>query len=609
MVSITVKDGFLFTKSQYDQKLVEFMRSRPNRFWNTQTREWRLPEDDLGLLLEKLEGYEYTVTYPDKSHPDFKSNSNSVTDSNESETVIKENTGTQTIIKDVIPKDFKFKTKPYKHQLDAINYGLQHPKFLLADSPGLGKTLSSIDIAKIRENQNGLKHVLIITCVNSLKYNWQSEVGIHTDDKGYIIGTRVTKTGHERIGSNEDRLEDIRNIGENKTIDDCFFLITNIETLRYTKTIQVPLKTKKNGVQRFKKQTVFPIIEAFNEQIKNGNIGMIICDELHRCKNPNSLQGRALLALDCDYKIALTGTPVMNNPVDIYTTLNWLGYEDHSFFAFKKHFCIFGGFGQHQIVGYKNLPELQAILDKCMLRRLKSEVLDLPEKIYINDYVEMTASQYKLYDEVRNNIIQNIDKIKLSPNPLVQLIRLRQVTGNPSLLSSTMKDNPKFDRMVEIVEEVVSNGGKCLVFSNWTDIIDPAYDLLAEKGYNPAKYTGKNKDVRENEKERFMTDKSCKVFLGTMSAMGTGLTLTAANTVIFLDDPWNRATKDQCEDRVHRIGTKDSPNIITIMCKGSIDERINDLVTKKGKMSDILIDKEEDLMKNPKIVNYLLSLD
>ena len=283
MISITVKDGFLFTKSQYDQKLVEFMRSRPKRFWNTQTREWRLPEDDLGLLLEKLEGYEYTVTYPDKSHPDFKSNSNSVTDSDKSETVTKENNGTPVIIKDVIPKDFKFKTRPYKHQLDAINYGLQHPKFLLADSPGLGKTLSSLDIAKIRENQNGLKHVLIITCVNSLKYNWQSEVGIHTDDKGYIIGTRVTKTGHERIGSNEDRLEDIRNIGENKTIDDCFFLITNIETLRYTKTIQVPLKTKKNGVQRFKKQTVFPIIEALNEQIKNGNIGMIICDEMHRC--------------------------------------------------------------------------------------------------------------------------------------------------------------------------------------------------------------------------------------------------------------------------------------------------------------------------------------
>ena len=134
-------------------------------------------------------------------------------------------------------------------------------------------------------------------------------------------------------------------------------------------------------------------------------------------------------------------------------------------------------------------------------------------------------------------------------------------------------------------------------------------ELLQKHKYQPAMYTGKNKDIREKEKDRFMTDPKCKVFLGTMDAMGTGLTLTAANTVIFLDEPWNRAKKDQCEDRVHRIGTKDSPNIITIMCKGTIDERINDLITKKGKMSDVLIDKEEDLMKNPKIVNYLLSID
>ena len=361
-----------------------------------------------------------------------------------------------------------------------------------------------------------------------------------------------------------------------------------------------------------------PRREWDQEQIDAGNINMIIADEVHKVKDSASLQGKAILELDCDYKVALTGTPVMNQPIDIYTTLNWLGFEEHSAFAFKKHYCIMGGFGQHQIVGYKNLPELQSILDKCMLRRLKSDVLDLPEKIYINDYVEMTKAQIKLYDEVRNNLIENIDKIKLSPNPLVQLIRLRQVTGNPSILSSSINDNPKFSRMCEIIEDAIENGGKVLVFSNWTNVIEPAYELVKsmkykkdgkDKRYNPAIYTGQNKDVREQEKDRFMTDPDCKVLLGTTGAMGTGLTLTAANTVIFLDEPWNRAIKDQCEDRVHRIGTKESPNIITIMCKGTIDERINDLVYKKGKMSDVLIDKEEDMTRNPKIVNYLLSLD
>ena len=584
MVEIQVKDGELFVKSEYDKNIVSFMRSRPKRFWNTVTRQWVIPESDLPLLLQVLVDYEYNVTY---------------NNTNEQNSEILNN----------IPDWYEFKTNPFQHQIEGVNYGLQHPKYLLADEPGLGKTKQMLDLSQIYKKEHNIKHTLIIACVNSLKYNWQAEVLKHTNDKGYILGTRYRKSGTEYIGSNEDRLEDINSIGKGGPIDDYYYIITNIETLRYSKSIKVPLKTKKNGVQRFKKQTLFPIVEAIQKQIADGNINMIIADESHKCKDSASLQGKALLALDCDYKVALTGTPVMNQPIDIYTTLNWLGFEKHSAFAFKKHYCIMGGFGQHQIVGYKNLPELQSILDKCMLRRLKQDVLDLPEKIYINDYVEMTKDQIKLYDDVRNNIIENIDKIKLSPNPLVQLIRLRQVTGNPNLLSSSITANPKFDRMLEIVEEVVANNGKVLVFSNWTNVIEPAYELLKGKKYNPAMYTGKNKDIREKEKDRFMTDEKCKVFLGTMDAMGTGLTLTAANTVVFLDDPWDRAKKDQCEDRVHRIGTKESPNIITIMCKGTIDERINELVCKKGKMSDVLIDKEEDLMRNPKIVNYLLSID
>lgn len=744
MVDILVKDNKLYVASQYDKNLLQFMRSRQKRFWNTNTKKWEIPESELNNLIEVLQGYEYNIRYDGEQ--------------TESHTVLERSE--KLPIKNCVPDWYEYKTKPYQHQVDGISYGLMHDNFLLADEQGCidgdmeveaiteyghfkgflrdlfhmfiasldkdkykilcyiggclmdyyplekvlysgekecyglqledgsyiigtpdheiltnkgyislmdvispdfntyvykqdeevptytklvkadclyyvgtksvydivmkdpfrnfvannivahncGKTKQILDLSQIRKKQNNIKHVLIVPCVNGLKYNWFEEVKTHTNDKAFILGTRYTKNG-ERIGSNEDRLADINSIGKGGIIDDCYYLITNIETLRYNKVIKVPLKTKKNGVQRYKKQTIFPIIDAIQQQIRDENIGMVVIDEAHKCKDPNSLQGRALISLNCDYKVALTGTPVMNNPVDVYTILHWLGFEEHSLFAFKQHYCIFGGFGNHQIVGYKNLPELQGVLDKCMLRRLKSEVLDLPEKIYINDFVEMTAQQTKLYNEVKENIIQNIDKIKLSPNPLVQLIRLRQVTGNPNLLSSKSTTNPKFDRMLELIEDVVINGNKCIVYSNWTDVLIPAYELAKEKKYCPALYTGQNKDDREEEKKRFMEDEKCKVIFGTMDAMGTGLTLTAANTVIFLDEPWNRAKKDQCEDRVHRIGTKQSPNIITIMCRGTIDERIHDIVYKKGKMSDILIDKEEDILKNPKLVNYLLSID
>lgn len=297
----------------------------------------------------------------------------------------------------------------------------------------------------------------------------------------------------------------------------------------------------------------------------------------------------------------------MNNAIDLYTPLKFLGIENHSLFAFKSHYCIMGGFGGHQIVGYKNLPELQGILDKCMLRRLKKDVLDLPEKIYFTDYVEMTPSQTKIYNSILEDLRQNIDKVKLSPNPLTMLIRLRQATGDPSLLSTEAKGNPKFDRLLEIMEDIVADGKKAIVFSNWTAVLNPAYKLLQEKGYQPALYSGENKDTREEDKNRFKTDKNCKVICGTIGAMGTGLTLTEATTVIFLDEPWNRAIKDQAEDRAHRIGTTEHLNVITIMCKDTIDEKIHNMVYRKGKMSDIIVDKEEDLFRNPNVINYLLS--
>lgn len=581
LIEVIVKDGDIHLHTEYNGEIVAFMRSRKKRFWDKNKREWVIPESEMENLIPILSKYEYNIKYNNQ-----------------------ENT-----VQDNIPEWYNFKLQPFKHQIDGINYGLTHPKFLLADEQGLGKTCQVINLACILKKELGIKHVLIIACVNGLKYNWYEEVLKHSNESPYILGTRYRKNGKEYIGSNEDRLEDIKKLGTDSDIDKHFFIITNIETLRYSKSEVFPLKTKKNGVQKFKKRTVFPIVQELQNKTKDGTIGFIAVDEIHKSKDPSSIQGKALLSITADNLVAMTGTPIMNNPIDAYLPLAWLGYEKHSLFSFKKQHCIMGGFGSHQIVGYKNLDDIQSTLDKCMIRRLKKDVLDLPEKIYINDYVEMSKSQAKLYDEVMNDITENIDQIKLSPNPLTLLIRLRQVTGNPLILSSSVKDNPKFDRMMEIIEDVVSNNGKAIVFSNWTDILIPAYALANSKNYNPAIYTGQNTKDREKEKDRFKNDKSCKVIFGTIGAMGTGLTLTEANTVIFLDEPWSRAIKDQCEDRVHRIGTKDSPNIITIMCRGTIDERINSLVYRKGKLSDILIDKEEDIINNKKLLNYLLSIN
>ena len=559
------------------------MRNQPGKFWDANKREWVIPESSMPGLLNLIDdiGEKYNIVNRDEAtHKHIP-----------------------------IPTDYSFKTEPYKHQIEGIEYGLDHNKFLLADEQGLGKSKQVIDLASIHKKIDGFKHVLVIACVNGLKYNWRKEVSAHSDESGYILGTRYTKKGREYIGSNQDRLDDLKSIGTGSKIDENFFIITNIETLRYSKSVQVPMKRKKNGEVKYKKQTTFPIVDEINRLIKDDLISMVVVDEFHRLKDSNSVQGKAILSISCDNEIALTGTPIMNRPEDAYTPLAWLGCIDYSFYKFKGYFCVLGGYGAHQIVGYQHLEDLQAILDKCMLRRLKSEVLDLPEKVYTNDYVEMTPKQIKLYEDVIDSITDNIDKIELIPNPLTMLIRLRQVTGNPNILSSDITSSPKYDRMLEILEDVVAYGKKALVYSNWTEVLIPAYELAKKKGYHPALYTGQNVKDRESEITTFKTDPNCKVIFGTIGAMGTGLTLTEATTVIFLDEPWNRAIKDQCEDRVHRIGTSESPNIITIMCRGTIDERINDIVYRKGKLSDIIIDKEQDIMSNKQLLNYLLSMN
>lgn len=469
------------------------------------------------------------------------------------------------------------------HQIEGINYGLQNKKFVLGDEQGLGKTMQTISIACIRKKLDDYSHCLIICGVNGLKWNWKAEIEKHSNETAYILGTRYDRKGNVKIGTVKDRLDDLKALGVDldHEINNHYFLITNIETLRND-----------------------DIIEELRDLCDKEYINMLALDEGHKCKDPTSIQGKALLKLNADSMISLTGTPLMNNPLELYIHLKWLGYEKHAYYSFKKHYCVYGGYGGYQIVGYKNLEQLQAQFEDIMLRRLKKDVLDLPEKLYTTDYVEMGTQQTRIYKEVFSDLQKNIDKVEMSNNPLAEMIRLRQATGYTGILSSSVHESAKLDRLEELIEEVVRENKKAIVFSNWTSITNVAYERLQQ--YNPAMITGETKD-RVAEQDRFMNDPECKVIIGTIGAMGTGLTLTAANTIIFLDEPWNRALKEQAEDRAHRIGTKENVNIITLVCKDTIDEKVHKLVYQKGAMSDMLIDNQVPSENRKELVRYLLS--
>lgn len=550
MVTIKIKkaeknmgDKSLFISFDFNYQILDFIKSLPSRIYNAQTREWEIPN----LYFEKVKngllnlGQEIEVLHYEEANKP-------------------------------VTYNYQFKTQPLNHQLEAINYGLQRDCFLLADDMGLGKSKEALDICMIRKSLNQVSKCLIVCGVNALKWNWIEEIKKHTNENGWIIGQRKNKKGKIKIGSTEDKVEDLKNLCGNN-----FFMITNIETLRNN-----------------------DFVKNAQKLIDQNKIQMIIFDEAHCCRNPKASQTKGLLKLKAKYLLPMSGTFMLNRPLDLFVPLCWTNYYKDSYWRFENSFINKDDFGN--INGLKNFDLLRDILKNCMLRRKKEDVLDLPEKTFINEYIEMTDKQKDIYEEVMEGLRANIDKIRISHNPQVEIIRARQATGYPGILSSTCNESAKMNRLVELVEEISANGYKCLVFSNWAEMIEIAANYLEK--YNPIKITGRySEQVIEEEKNKFKNDSSCKVACGTIGKMGTGLTLTEANYVIFLDEPWTMGNKNQAADRVHRIGQKNNVTIITLICKDTIDEKVNMLVEKKGAVTDLLIDGKFD---NSKLADFLL---
>lgn len=542
-------DWSLYVTFPYDQKIVDTIRGISNRSWNKDKKEWELPVKSFKYLIDNLQDYDFDISgnweaFAEKAKIEM--------------------------------PNFNFKTTPFQHQIDGFNYGLNNDRWLLGDEQGLGKTKQVIDIAVAKKQLKGYKHCLIICGVNGLKWNWVNEIHTHSNEDAWILGQR-TKAGKTVIGSNADKIADLDALASISS----YFIITNIESMRNEQ-----------------------IVSKIAKYARTGTIGLVAIDEIHKCKNPSSQQGKGILKIQPECRIAMTGTPLMNNPFDLFIIMKWLGYERHSFYQFKQHYGIFGGYGGYEVTGYRYLDELQKQLNEIMLRRLKNDVLDLPEKTHITEYVEMTPKQEQIYKEVTAQIRMNIDQIKMQNNPLAELIRMRQATGYTGILSSTIKESAKLDRMEELVEEAVENGKQVVIFSNWTQMTDAIWARLHNK-YRLSIITGETKDIDRQDNVAEFQSGASQVIVGTIGAMGTGLTLTAGTVEIFMDEPWNRANKEQAEDRCHRVGTKENVTIYTLVCKGTIDERINELVEKKGAMADALVDGKIAINKG-QLLDFLI---
>ena len=268
---------------------------------------------------------------------------------------------------------------------------------------------------------------------------------------------------------------------------------------------------------------------------------------------------------------------------------------------FKGMYNVYGGFGGVQVIGYKNLDLLQEHIATCSLRRLKSQVLDLPEKTYHTEYVEMGSKQKALYDEVSKGIAEELDKLPKNKQltimeELVMHMRQRQVTAWPGILTTEDIPSAKLDRLEDLVETITNQGDKVVIFSTFKATM-PELERRLHK-YKPLFCTGDTPDIEINSNQQiFNTDKDRQVMCCTWQKMGTGFTLTAANYIIFIDTPWTDAAFQQTADRIYRIGQNKSVFIITLLTKDTYDERVQEILDMKETLSGYIIDNKYDVLQ------------
>ena len=201
-------------------------------------------------------------------------------------------------------------------------------------------------------------------------------------------------------------------------------------------------------------------------------------------------------------------------------------------------------------------------------------------------------------------------------NPLAQFMRLRQVNGYPEVIDSNLKvdgtylsKNARMRRCLEIIEDHIANDEKVIVFSNWVEPLRTLYRFTSKR-WKTCVYTGTMKaEEREKHKRAFQNDPQYKLMLGTIGALGTSHTLTASHVVIFYDDCWNPTDKEQAEDRANRIGSTESETIYTLISRGTIDERVQQILYTKDGISKFIVDDDLDLKKHPELFDLLLGQD
>ncbi|MDA3855507.1 MAG: DEAD/DEAH box helicase [Candidatus Woesearchaeota archaeon] len=425
---------------------------------------------------------------------------------------------------------------------------------ILADEMGLGKTIQALTILAMEKGTTN-----IVICPKTLLYNWENEVNKYFPEMKVCVID----------GDNEKRKKLIQG----------------------TKNFDIVI-------------TSYSMLQKDYEEYQDIEFNYAVLDEAHYVKNIKTLSAKAVRTINTQNKLLLTGTPLENNLDELYGTFDlvmpwFLGSKAD----FSKDFV--SKIERNNMIA---LELLQAKIRPFILRRRKKDVLkELPDKQEKIAYSEMTNKQVGIYNEVLNRVRfevnelvqkQGFDKSRIQV--LSALLKLRQICNHPSLVDKSFEDEKdisgKHEQFLELLTEVVDNGEKVLVFSQFTSMLDIFEKDLKNEGIEYLRLDGSTKN-RQELVDKFNNDDTIKVFLISLKAGGVGLNLTSASSVFLYDPWWNPMVEKQAQDRAHRIGQKKVVSVYKFITKNSIEEKILKLQEAKGNLFDNIVQKEDGFIK------------
>ena len=474
-------------------------------------------------------------------------------------------------------KDYRFKTKPYEHQLQALEKSWAQDTYALFMEMGTGKSKVLVDNIAMLYDRGAVRGALIIAPKGVYK-NWNdiefpTHMPEHVEYTKVLWEPNITKKKQHELDTlfvDDDKLK---------------VLIMNVEAFSTSKGLD------------------------FAHSFLNIFVGraLIGIDESTTIKNPTAKRTKNILKIAdlAKYRRILTGSPVTKSPLDLYSQCEFLdpyhlGHQ--SYYSFRaryanmidRNFC-----GRRvQIVGsYRRLPELTEKLEKFSYRVLKEDCLDLPPKVFTKRIIELTDEQKKVYAQMKREAVAELEgKVMSTMNVMTQLMRLHQVTcGHFKADDDTITEikNNRIDSLLELLEETE---GKVIIWANYRADIKNIVAAL-KKAYGEAStveyHGGVDPTLRQDNIAQFQQKNSpTRYFVGNAQTGGYGITLTAANTVVYYSNSYDLEKRLQSEDRAHRIGQTGSVTYVDLMAENTIDERIVKALRKKINLANEIMGED-----------------